>query len=153
MAEFKDLMIGTKVRYREHEGVVYDIDVEDESISVRFNKAIHYSDYEATDKIWWFGSGLKESFSALTIIEERQEAKSDMVNNPQHYASDEIERIDVIMQQCKHLDGVEGYLYGNIQKYIWRFENKNGIEDLKKAQWYLNKLINYKENILTINTR
>jgi hypothetical protein len=34
-----------------------------------------------------------------------------------------------------------GYLKGNIQKYLWRFEHKNGIEDLKKAEFYLSRLI------------
>ena len=38
-------------------------------------------------------------------------------------------------------DGFEYYLQGNIIKYLWRYRYKNGIEDLKKAQWYLNKLI------------
>ena len=34
-----------------------------------------------------------------------------------------------------------GYLKGNVQKYVWRYEDKNGVEDLRKAQWYLNTLI------------
>ena len=46
--------------------------------------------------------------------------KEDMVNHPSHYNE---------------------YLQGNIAKYLWRYKYKNGVEDLKKAQWYLNKLI------------
>ena len=38
-------------------------------------------------------------------------------------------------------EGYEHYLQGNIIKYLWRYRYKNGTEDLKKAQWYLNKLI------------
>ena len=38
-------------------------------------------------------------------------------------------------------DGYEYYLQGNIMKYLWRYRYKNGVEDLKKAQWYLNELI------------
>jgi hypothetical protein len=38
-------------------------------------------------------------------------------------------------------DEFSAYLQGNITKYLWRFKQKNGVEDLKKAQWYLNKLI------------
>ena len=38
-------------------------------------------------------------------------------------------------------EGYEYYLQGNIIKYLWRYRYKNGVEDLKKAQWYLNKLI------------
>lgn len=69
----------------------------------------------------------------------------DNVNSPAHYAQDSIECIDVIMQNCKHLTGQEGYLVGNCIKYVWRFKHKNGVEDLKKAQWYLAKLINFEE--------
>ena len=43
-------------------------------------------------------------------------------------------------------DGFEPYLQGNIAKYLWRYKYKNGLEDLKKAQWYLNKLIGVVEN-------
>ena len=38
-------------------------------------------------------------------------------------------------------DAFFGYLKGNIQKYVWRYEMKKGVQDLEKAQWYLNKLI------------
>ena len=50
-----------------------------------------------------------------------------------------IECIDAL--QAMLGDGFNAYLQGNIAKYLWRFKYKNGIEDLKKAQWYLNKLI------------
>ena len=55
----------------------------------------------------------------------------DMVNHPPHYNKSGIETID----------GFESYLQGNILKYLWRYPYKNGVEDLKKAQWYLSKLI------------
>ena len=38
-------------------------------------------------------------------------------------------------------DGFQFYLQGNIMKYLWRYRYKNGVEDLKKAEWYLKKLI------------
>tara|TARA_R100000664_G_scaffold31771_1_gene45759 strand:+ start:427 stop:645 length:219 start_codon:yes stop_codon:yes gene_type:complete len=63
-----------------------------------------------------------------------------MVNSPPHYNSGNIECIDAI-QESMSSEAFKGYLKGNIQKYIWRYENKKGVEDLKKAQWYLNKLI------------
>jgi hypothetical protein len=34
-----------------------------------------------------------------------------------------------------------GYLRGNVMKYTWRYDKKNGVEDLKKAQWYLDRLV------------
>lgn len=59
--------------------------------------------------------------------------------NPSHYKGD-IECIDAI---CAAMSSAafEGFLQGNIIKYIWRYRHKNGVEDLKKAQWYLLLLI------------
>ena len=65
--------------------------------------------------------------------------KEDMVNNPPHYNKNGIETIDAIRAMTD--DGYEYYLQGNIMKYLWRYRYKNGVEDLKKAQWYLNELI------------
>ena len=64
----------------------------------------------------------------------------DTVNHPSHYASGEIECIDAIESSMTH-EAFCGYLKGNVQKYMWRYENKGGLESLEKAQWYLNKLI------------
>ena len=63
----------------------------------------------------------------------------DMVNSPPHYNKTGIECIDAIRAATG--DGYEYYLQGNIMKYLWRYRYKNGTEDLKKAQWYLTKLI------------
>ena len=66
----------------------------------------------------------------------------DMVNKPPHYNNGDIETIDAIQSALG--DGFEFYLQGNILKYVWRYRHKNNVEDLKKAQCYLNKLINIK---------
>ena len=63
----------------------------------------------------------------------------DMVNHPAHYNKAGIETIDAIGAATN--EGFKYYLQGNILKYIWRYEYKNCVEDLEKAQWYLNKLI------------
>ena len=69
----------------------------------------------------------------------------DMVNHPSHYkAKNGMEVIDVIEAFTANLEGYEATHTGNILKYICRWKEKNGLEDLKKAQWYLNRLI---ENI------
>ena len=65
--------------------------------------------------------------------------KGDMVNSPPHYNQAGIECIDAI--QAATDEGYEYYLQGNIIKYLWRYRYKNGVEDLNKAQWYLDKLI------------
>ena len=67
---------------------------------------------------------------------------TDMVNKPPHYNKSGIECITAISAATS--DGFEYYLQGNIMKYIWRYTHKNQIEDLKKAQWYLSKLIEFK---------
>jgi hypothetical protein len=65
--------------------------------------------------------------------------EEDMVNSPPHYNQTGIECIDAI--EAATGDGYEYYLQGNIMKYVWRYRYKNGGEDLKKARWYLDKLI------------
>ena len=55
--------------------------------------------------------------------------KIDNVNHPPHYNQQKIECIDAI--ECATGD-LENYLQGNIIKYIWRYNYKNGTEDLKK---------------------
>jgi hypothetical protein len=64
----------------------------------------------------------------------------DVVNNPKHYNQDyDIECIDAIRASLGL--GFGNYLQGNIIKYIWRHKYKNGVEDLRKARWYLDRLI------------
>jgi len=64
---------------------------------------------------------------------------SDKVNNPSHYNQAGIECIDAIKASLG--DGYQDYCKGNVMKYLWRYKYKNGIEDLKKAQWYLNSMV------------
>lgn len=72
----------------------------------------------------------------------------DEVNHPQHYISETgLETIDVIEAFTFDLKGIEAVCTGNILKYICRWKNKNGLQDLKKAQWYLERLIKHVETI------
>lgn len=64
----------------------------------------------------------------------------DMVNHPPHYASDGIECIEAIQAQLTK-EEYRGYLKGNVAKYLWREKHKGGTESLKKAQWYLARLV------------
>ena len=71
---------------------------------------------------------------------------SEYVNHPKHYQSKNgMEAIDVIEAFTSDLNGVEAFDAGNILKYICRWKNKNGLEDLKKARFYLDHLINHVE--------
>lgn len=66
---------------------------------------------------------------------------TDNVNEPAHYTAGDIECIDAIKSSMGH-DAFCGYLKGNVMKYMWRYNLKdNPMEDLKKARWYLDKLI------------
>jgi hypothetical protein len=71
--------------------------------------------------------------------EEQASLQSDMVNHPPHYNQQGIECIEAIHAATG--EGFEYYLQGNIMKYLWRYRYKNGNEDLNKARWYLDKLI------------
>lgn len=64
--------------------------------------------------------------------------------NPNHYKQGGIESIDAIKAFMSE-EAFKGFLKGNCQKYLFRYEQKNGIEDLKKCQWYLERLISVLE--------
>lgn len=65
----------------------------------------------------------------------------DNVNHPSHYTNGKYECIDVLEDITKDLKGIEAICTANAIKYLWRWKYKNGVEDLKKARWYLDKLI------------
>lgn len=65
--------------------------------------------------------------------------------NPSYYKRS-IEVIEFMKEYTKDLNGIEAICTGNVIKYISRWNNKNKLEDLQKANWYLNYLINYIEN-------
>ena len=69
--------------------------------------------------------------------------KNDNVYRPKHYRKGSVKCIDAIKSATG--DGYQFYLQGNIIKYMWRFNHKNGLEDLQKAQWYLSELIKIKK--------
>ena len=72
---------------------------------------------------------------------------TDYLVNPKHYKSDKgLECIDCIEGVVQDLVGVEATDTGNIMKYLWRWKNKDGVNDLKKAKWYLDHLIAHVEN-------
>lgn len=83
----------------------------------------------------------------LEKIDETKEERTstdkekEMVNHPVHYTSGKVECINAIESATGELTGIEAVCTGNIIKYVWRWKFKNGVEDLEKASWYLNKLI------------
>lgn len=65
---------------------------------------------------------------------------SDNVNHPSHYTQGGIDCIEAIKASMSP-EGFQDYCKGNVMKYIWRWRNKAGVEDLEKARVYLNWLI------------
>ena len=65
----------------------------------------------------------------------------DKVNHPEHYQSGGFEAIDVSRAFTQDCAPMEAFCIGNALKYLCRWKKKNGIEDLKKALWYINYLI------------
>lgn len=73
---------------------------------------------------------------------------ADMVNHPSHYISETgMEVIDVIEAFTFDLKGIEAVCTANALKYICRWKHKNGVQDLEKAQWYIQHLIDHVNNI------
>lgn len=68
---------------------------------------------------------------------------NEKVNHPSHYQG-KIEVIDYLEDKLGK-EGFEGFCIGNVLKYVSRYKGKNGIEDLKKARWYLDKIIEGEE--------
>lgn len=84
---------------------------------------------------------------------EQQEAKenpvvtctlSDPVNHPAHYTAGDVECIEAIKSAVVGMTGMEAYCTGSVMKYMWRWKQKNGKEDLQKAGWYLERLLREK---------
>lgn len=73
-------------------------------------------------------------------LKERDD-KPDMVNHPQHYTQGGIECIDALKAATVDKRGIEAVCVANIIKYLWRYEEKNGVEDVRKAKWYLDRLL------------
>lgn len=86
----------------------------------------------------WDGSLPSINLNSFPIY-MTSDPKEDVVNHPKHYTSHPsgIEAITI----AEHMS----FTLGNALKYIWRADLKNGIEDLKKAAWYINREIEKRE--------
>lgn len=65
----------------------------------------------------------------------------DNVNHPPHYAKGDVECIDALAAATINLQGMDAICTANAIKYLWRWKQKGGVEDLRKARWYINRLI------------
>lgn len=69
---------------------------------------------------------------------------TDNVNHPSHYENGKVECIDAMIE-TQGAGAVQSFCICNAFKYIWRHKNKNHLEDVKKAIWYLNKFVELEE--------
>lgn len=104
-------------------------------------------EYDALTKVYWVmavtGRNIvyEEDCEPWELSTAAAAAYTDPVERPSHYVDGEIECIDAIKAATTQ-DEFEGFLRGNVLKYLWRCNLKsNKTEDLKKARWYLNRLI------------
>lgn len=91
-------------------------------------------------------SGSMNDIVSLVLSEGESDSTStnDNVNHPSHYETGNFECIDVMIEtQCK--EDIMDFCICNAFKYIYRHNNKNGVEDVKKAKWYLEKYIELSE--------
>lgn len=82
------------------------------------------------------GSHLKDA--ELNIEPENN---PEMVSHPKHYTQGDIECIDALKAATVGKRGIEAVCVANVIKYLWRYEEKNGIEDVRKAKWYIERLL------------
>ena len=75
------------------------------------------------------------------VYKNMDENVPDMVNHPQHYTQGGIECIDALKAATVGKRGIEAVCVANVIKYLWRYEEKNGIEDVRKAKWYIERLL------------
>ena len=89
---------------------------------------------------------LAKKIITTDILEPKDTENNDNIIRPNHYASDKgFEVFDVQEAFIHELKGMSASYWCNIVKYILRFQKKNGVEDLKKAKYYLEKLIEEEE--------
>ena len=75
------------------------------------------------------------------VYKNMDENVPDMVNHPKHYTQGGIECIDALKAATVGKRGIEAVCVANVIKYLWRYEKKNGIEDIRKAKWYIERLL------------
>lgn len=99
-------------------------------------------DNEMLDKIYgWYKEIDQVSCENAEDSCCNKEPNVDMVNHPAHYTQGGIECIDALKAATVSKTGIEAVCTANAIKYLWRYEEKNGIEDVKKARWYIDRLI------------
>ncbi len=80
--------------------------------------------------------------NGFEMIKDSQ--NTDNVNHPTHYATGQYECIDAMIE-TQSIEATKSFCVCNAFKYLWRHNGKNGLEDIKKSKWYLDKYIELAE--------
>jgi hypothetical protein len=123
----REIKVGDRLRWIDPDGI---------EPSGRFCVARIDGDYvfDNAGKVWFVGEPCRENYSHV------DEPPIDPVNHPPHYNAGDIECIDAIRAALGR-EGFIAYCQGNAIKYLWRHEHKGGVEDWRKADWYINRAI------------
>lgn len=87
--------------------------------------------------------GKKRSGTASKV--KKKVKKGNMVEHPGHYTGGDIECKDAIRSALGDTLYTDGFCRGNVIKYMWRYPFKNGTEDIRKAKFYLEEILNIKK--------
>lgn len=135
-------------------------------VKCRWHNPCQYNNDRAGD-FYWAHTGSNADIIAYRLHEHEANSRAndnrleqdlnecigqdfDVVNHPSHYTQGDIECIDAIKSALGE-EQYEGYLRGACIKYLWRYKMKSGVESLKKAEWYLKRLIELNEEIESRN--
>lgn len=97
-------------------------------------------DYNYADKPYYCNGGDEN----CTACWEREVEEQDIINHPSHYQTGKYDCIEV-MEEALGKEAVKDFCLCNAFKYIYRHKRKNGLEDIKKAQYYINKYVEMEE--------
>lgn len=114
------------------------------------------SECHKTDNVFAVSADIKEQYDEQVKNEVPKELQpkveqfkklldDTMVNHPPHYTVGKVECIDALEAATTGLHGIEAVCTANAIKYLWRWKHKNGVTDLHKAQWYIDRLIKQQE--------
>lgn len=105
---------------------------------------VRFRNLEATEDEPSIGSELRWShggWSGDIVAYKLADESNDPVNHPNHYTSGKVECIDALEAATVNLTGIEAVCTANAIKYLWRWKQKGGRQDLEKAQWYIKHLL------------
>ena len=115
---------------------------EGKEYKVYFNNNTHAFALSDNNLTLWYEDELNEGQHKFKLKEETE--TTDLIDNQPHYKNKGIEPID-LMRKNFSKEEFAGFLQGNVLKYMLRYKDKNGFEDLKKAKTYLTWLIDEEE--------